>query len=87
MGKKAPALTLPQFRLLSSAVLPMNKFDTVDLIDLVSWIPMKNHRVYLAHRKRKLAALKVSYFALPQGHYNALPLCDTIDNLTMKSTK
>jgi hypothetical protein len=42
-------------------VLPMKVFDIPGLIDLVSWIQMKNHRAYLSDRKRKLAPLKVSY--------------------------
>ena len=64
-GEKAPAITLSQLRLLISVVLPIKKSDALDLIDLVSWIQMKNHRDYLSHRKRKLAALKVaSYVSL-----------------------
>jgi len=39
-------------------VLPMKVFDAVDLIELVSWIQMKNYRAYLSHRKRKLTALE-----------------------------
>jgi hypothetical protein len=60
LGEKAPAITLSQLRLLISAVLPMKVFDISDLIDLDSWIQLKNHRTYLSHRKRKLATLKVS---------------------------
>jgi hypothetical protein len=47
------------------AVLPMKIFDAFDLIELVSWIQMKNHRAYLSHRKRKLAiAERIPYVSL-----------------------
>jgi len=48
------------------AVLPMKIFDAFELIELVSWIQMKNRRAYLSHRKRKLALLEkeMSYVSL-----------------------
>lgn len=46
---------LSQLRLLISAVVPITAFDVTDLIELVSWIQMMNHRAYRSHRKRKLA--------------------------------
>jgi hypothetical protein len=67
LGKKAPAITLSQLRLIINAVLPMKKFDVTDLINLVSWIQMKNYRACLSHRKRKMAALKGTAHVSLQG--------------------
>jgi len=61
-GKKAPAITLSQLKLLISAVLPMKVFDVIALINIVEWTQMKTYRAYLSHRKRKLAMLGVSQY-------------------------
>jgi SRSO17 transposase len=52
-GKKAPAITLSQLRILIRVVLPVRSFDCDGLISLVAWIQEKNHRAYLSHRKKK----------------------------------
>jgi hypothetical protein len=62
LGKKAPTITLSQLRLLINAVLPTKVFDSRNLIEIVSWIQMKNHRAYLSHRKRKLAMSGVALY-------------------------
>ena len=53
LGKKAPALTVAQLRTLLDAVLPL-RIATVDaVLALVAWVQRRNHRAYLAHRKRR----------------------------------
>ena len=36
------------------AVLPVKNFSVKDMIDLVAWIQLKNHKAYLSQRKKKL---------------------------------
>jgi hypothetical protein len=58
LGKKAPALTLSQLKILLKAFLPMRLFSTEGLIALVAWNKKKNHRAYQSHGKMKLFANK-----------------------------
>jgi len=41
-------------------VLPLRKHTLSTLIDLVSWVQIKNHRAYLSHRRKRLVSLLVS---------------------------
>ena len=43
-----------------NALLPFREFDLGLTIELVCWIQLKNHRAYLAHRKRKLRMLNAN---------------------------
>ncbi|MDD3083078.1 MAG: hypothetical protein PHW17_12750, partial [Desulfobacterales bacterium] len=58
--KKAPSLTLSQLKRLLNVLLPFREFDLGLTIELVCWIQLKNHRAYLAHRKRKLRILNAN---------------------------
>jgi len=57
LGKKAPAITLSQLRILFEIVLPLRKYDAEMALELVQWIQEKNHRAYLSHRKKRLHEL------------------------------
>ena len=59
-GKKAPAITLSQLRILIKVVLPIRHFDCDGLIAYVAWIQDKNHRAYLSHRKKKQLLLNIT---------------------------
>ena len=53
LGKKAPALPVSQLRMLLDAVLPLRIATVDDVLELVAWVQRRNHRAYLAHRKRR----------------------------------
>jgi len=52
LGGKSTSYYASQLRLLISVVLPIKTFDALDLIDLVSWIQVKNHRAYLSQETK-----------------------------------
>jgi len=45
---------LSQLKVLLKIVLPLNVFKAEEVIELVRWVQMKNHRSYLSHRKKKI---------------------------------
>ena len=51
-GKKL-ALTVSQLRMLLHVVLPWRTYSVEDILKLVAWLQQRNHRAYLAHRKRR----------------------------------
>jgi len=46
-------LTVSQLRTLLDAVLPLRTVTVEDVLELVAWVQRRNHRAYLAHRKRR----------------------------------
>lgn len=60
LGELAPALTLPQVRLLLASVLAKPEFDTQSALDVISYRQRRNHAAYVSHRKRRLAQLAQS---------------------------
>src|SRR6266849_7027415 len=53
VGKKAPALTVSQVRLLLEVILPLRTYTVADALELVAWVQRCNHRAYVSQRKRR----------------------------------
>ena len=51
-GKKAPALTVSQLRILLAVVLPLRMYTVETVLALVAWVQQRNYIAYRAHRKR-----------------------------------
>jgi SRSO17 transposase len=58
LGDRAPALTLPQAKLLLTGVLPKREFDADWVLEVIGYRQRRNHAAYVSHRKRRLADLE-----------------------------
>lgn len=54
---KAPALTLPQVKLLLTGVLPKREFDHEWVLEVLRYRQRRNQAAYISHRKRRLHML------------------------------
>ena len=57
LGEKAPALTLPQTKLLLTGLLPKREFDAAWVLEVLGYRQRGNHAAHASHRKRRLAEL------------------------------
>ena len=57
LGDKAPALTLPQVKLLLTGLLPKREFDREWVLEVLGYRQRRNHAAYLSHRKCRLDTL------------------------------
>lgn len=60
LGDKAPALTLPQVKLLLTGVLPKREFDSEWVLEVLGYRQRRNDAARLSHRKHRLHMLDQS---------------------------